>query len=439
MHQLITGVKKASPAARAGIKPGERLESINGSPVFDVIDYEQLTAESRLELVLTRADGTERRVKLRKDEYEPLGLDFESSLMSPVKTCANRCIFCFIDQMPHGSRKTLYFKDDDWRLSLIMGNYVTLTNVSEREFSRIIARRAAPLYITVHATDPEVRVRMLRNKNAGELYERLLRLREAGLSFHCQIVCCPGINDGEVLKKTLSDLYELRPQCLSVAVVPLGLTKHREGLYPLEPMTREHARDTVALIEAFKREHGIEDFVYASDEMYLTAELPLPPYESYGEFEQIENGVGLYRLFESDFLLALDELEGVWTEETPLEFDSVSGVSIAPLMQALFDKLLPYGIRISVHAVENDFFGHSVTVTGLVTAGDILAQCRGKLRGRALLLPHTMLRENDTVFLDGLSTLDVSRELGVPVYRVSASFGADFIYELTEIAGRFAK
>ncbi|MBQ7061534.1 MAG: DUF512 domain-containing protein [Clostridia bacterium] len=439
MHQLITGVKKESPAARAGIKPGERLESINGSPVFDVIDYEQLTAESRLELVLTRADGTERRVKLRKDEYEPLGLDFESSLMSPVKTCANRCIFCFIDQMPHGSRKTLYFKDDDWRLSLIMGNYVTLTNVSEREFGRIIARRAAPIYITVHATDPEVRVRMLRNKNAGELYERLLRLREAGLSFHCQIVCCPGINDGEVLKKTLSDLYELRPQCLSVAVVPLGLTKHREGLYPLEPMTREHARKTVALIEAFKRERGLDGFAYASDEMYLTAELPLPPYESYGEFEQIENGVGLYRLFESDFLLALDELEGVWTEETPLELDSVSGVSIAPLMQALFDKLLPYGIRISVHAVENDFFGHSVTVTGLVTAGDILAQCRGKLRGRALLLPHTMLRENDTVFLDGLSTLDVSRELGVPVYRVSASFGADFIYELTGIAGRFAK
>ncbi|MBR5949185.1 MAG: DUF512 domain-containing protein [Clostridia bacterium] len=468
MKHRIIGVDSGSPADRAGIRPGWRLERINGETVYDVIDYEQLTANSRLELTLIKdspetsckneligsesvhsrsaedlresgedsfetGDSSEIEritVRIKKGEYDPLGLNFESGLMSRVRQCANHCIFCFIDQMPHGNRKTLYFKDDDWRLSLIMGNYVTLTNVSENEFDRILARRAAPLYITVHATDGEVRKLMLRGKNAENLLPRLKRLYEAGLSFHCQIVLCPEINDGEVLERTLSDLYALRPECRSVAVVPLGITKHREGLTKLTPMNEERAKKAVEQIEGFRKRHGITDFCYASDEMYLAAGLPLPEYEEYCDFEQIENGVGMYRIFEHDFLMMLDTLE---KRERLIELDSVSGVSIAPLMQALFDKLLPYNIRIAVHPVLNDFFGHTITVTGLITAQDILSQLDGKLKGRALLLPYTMLRENDTVFLDGLRIADVSEKLSMPVYKISASDGADFIDELEAI------
>ena len=479
MRHRIIGVDSDSPAAKAGIEPGWSLERINGEDVYDVIDYEQLTAHSRLEVTLvleapsdaqkSRCDGESsaalaaesvssssakgeredaknppsqssnesadssvkrRSFRIRKDEYEPLGLNFESSLMSRVRQCANHCIFCFIDQMPHGNRKTLYFKDDDWRLSLIMGNYVTLTNVSDKEFERILARRAAPLYITVHATDGEVRKRMLRGRNAENLLPRLKRLHEKRLAFHCQVVLCPNINDGEVLEKTLSDLYALRPECRSVAVVPLGITKHREGLTELTPMSEEHAKKAVAQIEGFRKRHGITDFCYASDEMYLAAGLPLPEYEEYGEFEQIENGVGMFRLFEHDFLMMLDTLE---KRDALIELDSVSGVSIAPLMQALFDKLLPYNIRITVHPVLNDFFGHTITVTGLITARDILAQLEGRLKGKALLLPYTMLRENDTVFLDGLRIAEVSERLAMPVYKIAASDGADFIEELEAI------
>ena len=470
MKHRIIGVDAGSPAERAGIEPGWCLERINGETVYDVIDYEQLSAHSRLELTLIKnaaplleggksnietaesvhsksaeaersgeedtsasngASAEERvTVRIRKGEYDPLGLNFESGLMSRVRQCANHCIFCFIDQMPHGNRKTLYFKDDDWRLSLIMGNYVTLTNVGEAEFERILARRAAPLYITVHATDGEVRKRMLRGKNAENLLPRLKRLHEAGLSFHCQVVLCPEINDGDVLERTLADLYALRPECRSVAVVPLGITKHREGLTQLTPMNEERARAAVEQIEGFRKRHGITDFCYASDEMYLAAGLKLPEYEEYGDFEQIENGVGMFRLFEHDFLMMLDTLE---KRDELIEFDSVSGVSIAPLMQALFDKLLPYNIRITVHPVLNDFFGHTITVTGLITARDILAQLEGTLSGKALLLPYTMLRENDTVFLDGLRIEEVSERLAMPVYKISASDGADFIDELEAI------
>lgn len=433
MKHRITGVDAHSPAEKAGVEAGWLLESINGTPIYDVIDYEQLSANKRVELCFAVPESggeIKRSVTVVKGEYEPLGLNFETGLMSPVRQCSNHCIFCFIDQMPHGNRKTLYFKDDDWRLSLIMGNYVTLTNVSEREFKRILERRAAPLYITVHATDGEVRSRMMRSKNAENLLPRLKRLHEAGLSFHCQIVFCPEINDGEVLERTLEDLFALRPECRSVAVVPLGLTKHREGLVELTPVDEARAKRAVEQIERFRADHGVTDFCYASDEMYLAAGLPLPEYEEYGDFEQIENGVGLFRLFEHDFLLMLDTVP---KQAELVEFDSVSGVSIAPLMQALFDRLLPYNVRINVHPVVNDFFGHTVTVTGLTTARDILAQCSGKLHGRALLLPQTMLRENDTVFLDGLRIPEVSDALGLPIHKVSAGDGADFIDELSAI------
>ncbi|MCI7778324.1 MAG: DUF512 domain-containing protein, partial [Clostridiales bacterium] len=334
------------------------------------------------------------------------------------------------DQMPHGNRKTLYFKDDDWRLSLIMGNYVTLTNVSEKEFERIIERRVSPLYISVHATDGEIRKSIMRSKNAENILERLTRLHAEGLSFHCQIVLCPDINDGEVLRKTLDDLYALRPECASVAVVPVGLTCHREGLTKITPMTKAKAEEAISLIERFRASHGIKGFVYASDEMYLEAERELPSYEACGDFEQIENGVGLYRKFEHDFLEALSELP---KQGEMIELDSVSGVSIQPLMQKLFDKLLPYNVRIKTHPVFNDFFGRSITVSGLVTARDILSQYGGKLTGRALLLPHTMLREHDTVFLDGMRMEELEEKLNLPVRSMAADDGYDFINDLTEL------
>lgn len=430
MKQRITGVDRHSPAARAGIAAGCTLNSIDGAEVWDVIDYEHLTVKERLEIEIGMPDGRTKLITVNKEMYEPLGLNFESSLMSPVRQCANHCIFCFIDQMPHGNRKTLYFKDDDWRLSLIMGNYVTLTNVGEREFERIIARRVSPLYISVHATDGEIRKSMMRSKNAENILARLTRLHSEGLSFHCQIVLCPDINDGKVLRKTLEELYALRPECASVAVVPVGLTCHREGLTKIAPMTKEKAEEAVSLIESFKASNGVDGFVYASDEMYLKAERELPPYEACGDFEQIENGVGLYRKFEHEFLDALPALP---KQDRMIELDSVSGVSIQPLMQKLFDKLLPYNVRINTHPVFNDFFGRTITVSGLVTARDIISQYGGKPAGHALLLPHTMLRENDTVFLDGMRLGELEEKLGLPVRRVSADDGYDFINDLTEL------
>ena len=298
----------------------------------------------------------------------------------------------------------------------------------EREFERIIERRVAPLYISVHATDGEVRKSMMNSKNAENILVMLTRLHEEGLCFHCQIVLCPGYNDGPVLDRTLSDLYKLAPECRSVAIVPVGLTAHRDGLAKLEPVTKEKAREVISQIETFKREHGIKGFAYASDEMYQCAELELPSYEDCGDFEQIENGVGLYRKFEHEFIDAIDDLP---VQDELIEFNSVSGVSIAPLMQKLFDRLLPFNISISVHPIVNDFFGRSITVSGLTTARDIAAQldCKGK----PLLVPHTMLRENDVVFLDGMNISDLSSKLGVPVFKITADDGYDFIGDITEI------
>ncbi len=429
MNQKITSVDPYSPAARVGIKPGWILKSINNSSVYDVIDYEQLTAESIISVEIINEVGEEQIFRIEKDEYEALGLNFESSLMSPVRQCANHCIFCFIDQMPHGNRKTLYFKDDDWRLSLIMGNYVTLTNVGENEFMRILKRRVAPLYISVHSTNGAVRKKMMNSKNADKILPMLQKLHQERLDFHCQIVLCPGYNDGNILKQTLSDLYDLTPSCRSVAIVPVGLTCHREGLAELKPVTREIALETISIVESFKSSHDIEDFVYLSDEMYLRAEVELPAYESCGEFEQIENGVGLYRKFEHEFIDALDELE---VQNELVEFESISGVSISPFMQALFDNLIRYNIKITVHTVYNDFFGRSITVTGLTTARDIILQKANKI-SKPLLIPHTMLRENDVVFLDGMSLSELSSSLHVPIFKISADDGYDFIDSIKEI------
>lgn len=432
MEQKIVGVDKNSIAEELGVRPGDVLLSIDGEPVYDVVDYEQLCAKENL-LLMLRTGSEEWEAEVEKDLYEPLGLAFESGLMSPLRSCKNHCLFCFIDQMPKGIRRTLEVKDDDWRMSLIMGNYVTLTNVDDAEFERMIRRRVSPLYISVHTTDPDMRVAMMRNPTAGRIMERLRRLKEENLQFHCQVVLCPGYNDGEMLKNTIRDLGALYPAAQSLAIVPVGLTKHREGLAPLRVHTREEAAAAVDLIEEFQRDflkrYGTR-FVFASDEMYLAAGRRLPAEEAFEDYPQLENGVGLLRKFEFEFQAALDTLK---KRRTPLYLDSASGRIAAPFMQELFRGLAEKNIFITVHAVRNDFFGENVTVSGLVTAGDIAAQLAGKLSGKALLIPSSMMRERDDVFLDGRRKGELEAALGRPVIPMCPWDGETFIEELSTI------
>lgn len=436
MKHLIVSVDKDSIAEEIGIKQGWRLVSVNGQLIRDVIDYELFTNSERITLETESEEGEPVQFDIEKEPWEPLGLNFESGLMSPVRQCTNHCVFCFIDQMPRGHRDTLYFKDDDWRLSLIMGNYVTLTNVSDAEFKRIIDRRVSPLYISVHATDGAIRKEMMRSRNADKILERLTALHENGLKFHSQIVLCPELNGGEVLIRSLNDLWGLAPEAQTAAVVPVGLTKHREGLYPLKPMTAEDAAEAIRLVDEFTEKNNARGFAFCSDEMYLRAGLPLPEYSFYGDFDQIENGVGLYRLFESGFLDALEEKEPL---PRPVLLDSVCGSAISGYLSSLFSELIKYNITVAVHPIRNDFFGESVTVSGLVTAGDIIKQQAGRLDGSAVLMTSTMLREMDDVFLDGLKLDELSESLERPVYPMPADDGERFIEELFEICERLIK
>ena len=408
--KVITRVEADSPAAREGLRAGDVLLSVNGESVRDLIDYEALSVRGRL-IVDVERDGEKLRYLVRKKVGEPLGLCFESTLMDRMQTCKNRCLFCFVDQMPKGIRSSLNVKDDDWRLSFIMGNYVTLTNVSEAEFARILKRRVSPLYVSVHATDPELRVKLMSNPTAGRIMERLTALKDAGITFHTQIVLCPGLNDGAALDRTLGDLAGLYPYCASIAAVPVGLTKYRQGLYPLRGYTVEEARALIAYGErkqAEYREAWDDTFFYLSDEWYLTAELPLPPAESYGDFPQIENGVGLLRLFELDFQEALEEKEPLLS---PRQVTVAGGVAANPFFRDLYKYLEKYNIYTDVVPVQNRFFGGNVHVAGLVTAGDIAAAFPDA-GGGPLLIPRNMLREKDSVFLDGVKLSELEEKLG---------------------------
>ena len=434
MKHPIVKVDSGSIAEELGVEAGWKLVSVNGQSVRDVIDYELFTNNESITVEFETPSGEAVVTEIDKEPWESLGLNFGSGLMSPVRQCTNHCIFCFIDQMPRGHRPTLYFKDDDWRLSLIMGNYVTLTNVSDAEFKRIIDRRVSPLYISVHATDGAVRKEMMRSKNAEKIFPRLQQLHENGLRFHSQVVLCPEVNGGEVLKKTLWDLWSLSPEAQSVAIVPVGLTEHREGLYPLKPMSAADARETIRIVDEFIRESGAEYFAFCSDEMYLRAGLPLPEYEYYGGFDQIENGVGLFRLFEEGFLSALEEAEPL---KVSVRFSSVCGVAIAGYMSELFKKLEPYGIAIEVFPIRNRFFGESITVSGLLTAEDIIKQGKELFSGKALIMTSSMLREMDDVFLDGVHLPGLSEAIGLPVFPMPSDDGEEFIKKLFEISERF--
>ena len=335
MPTRITHVSPGSIADRLGLRIGDQLVSIAGEPVIDQIDYQALTAGETFDLELSRG-GEPLLVRVRKADWEPLGITLDQDVMARPRPCANRCVFCFIDQMPPGMRETLYVKDDDWRLSLMMGNYITMTNMTDAEFDRVLRRRVSPLYISVHATDPEVRVRMLKNPRAAQLMPRLQKLKENGIRFHCQIVLCPGWNDGDVLLRTLEDLAALRPAACSAALVPVGLTRFREGLEPLKGYDRESAAALLDLVEPFRleslRRYGTR-FAFPSDEMYCLAGRPLPPDEAYEDYPQIENGVGMLRMFETDRRFAAEDEPVAETKPRNLRLRDLGGSDHAGLVR----------------------------------------------------------------------------------------------------------
>ena len=414
----IFAVSEGSAAEKAGIRAEDRIISINGEEITDEIDYQALSAVDRLDIEYQHEEHV-RKVSIRKKEWEPLGLRLDEREAMKPRHCRNRCLFCFVDQLPEGMRETLYVKDDDWRLSMMMGNYVTLTNVNEQEFERIIARKASPLYISVHATDPQTRCEMLRNKNAGSLMNRLTRLKDNGLEFHCQIVLCPGVNDGHILYRTIEDLASLWPASRSLAIVPVGLTKHREGLAPLKGFDAESARSLISEVyeyqDRFLKEIGTR-FVFPSDEFYCICGEPLPENDEYEDYPQIENGVGMLRLLEqeceeaSEFLIP-DVNNAKNDPETIL---IPTGTSAQPFIEKIVNRFKPESTDAHVIPVVNRFFGETITVTGLIVGRDLIDTLRGIPCDRVLLC-DTMLRDQTDCFLDDTTLEEVSKALNKPI------------------------
>lgn len=402
MPQLISAVEPGSPAHKAGLEAGMWLVSVNTQPVRDVLDYKFFTYEPKLTLKLLKPDGVESDITLRHAPGSDLGLVFESYLMDNQQVCRNKCVFCFIDQLPKGLRKSLYVKDDDARLSFLLGQYITLTNLSPEDIERILTLRISPLHISVQATDPDVRRRMLNHLRAGDCLTLMRRFAEADLTMHAQVVVCPGYNDGDILRRTLDDLQTLRPALDSVSVVPVGLTKHRAGLPDLQPVTPEGAREILRLAANYER-------VFCSDELYLLAGAALPDAEAYDEFPQLENGVGMLSLFKEQW----EEAEVAHAQPQP--FSIATGTAAANFLRELL-KDVP--TEYSIFAVPNMLFGASVTVAGLVCGQDIIAALQGQnLHGR-LLIPRSMLRHEGDVFLDDTTPEQLSEALGVPIIPV---------------------
>ena len=423
-QNIIRHVDADSPLSRR-VRPGEALLSVNGKLIRDVLDYKFYSYDRDLLLELRTPEGKLRLVRVRKREGEDLGLEFGTYLMDRPRSCANRCVFCFIDQNPPGMRKSIYFKDDDARLSFLMGCYITLTNLTQREIERIIELHVSPVNISVHATDPALRARMLGNPRAGEAAGIMRRFAAAGITMNCQIVCCPGLNDGDALTRTLEDLKRMYPAVHSVSVVPVGLTRHRAGLPELVPFTPESARAVIGRVTQFGNK-CVEELgtrlVFCSDELYLTAGIPLPPDAFYEEHVQLENGVGMLRLLEAEFEAALRSADA--PDGAP--FSIATGAAAAPMIEKLlfsarqkYDKL-----NGKVYTVRNDFFGSSVTVAGLVTGGDLIAQLRGRDLGARLLISADMLRREEADFLDSVPLAEASAALGVPIYPVACDGGA---------------
>ncbi len=421
MGRRISTIEEGSIAALCGIGVGDVLLKINGQQMRDYIDYAYAVSEERLLLLIRKADGSEEEIEIEKDPYEELGIGFADDGFGRKIVCRNKCVFCFVDQMPKGMRKTLYFKDDDWRMSFLMGSYITLTNLSDGDIGRIVAQHISPLYVSVHAYDHAVHNMLLGNDDAQKTFDILGRFVENGIEVHTQVVMCEGINDGEILRETIEELYALYPGVRSLAVVPAGLTRFRENRYPLKPVSRKNARKTVEMIHAYQQEFLRENketrFVFPADEMYIKAGLPLPELEEYEGVEQIENGVGMVRSFVDDAKDALEDLGG----ERPRyrEIGMITGVDFYPFLKEIAREAEErLEIKINVYAVRNDFFGETVTVTGLLTGGDMIRQLKGKLRGEVLFLSSCCFKENEETMLDEVSLDDLADALGVPCRKI---------------------
>ena len=417
MAVTIEQVLPRSLAGRAGVRAGERLLAVNGNAVTDVLDYRFYITEKRVELLLQDESGRERTVALQKGEYDDIGLEFATYLMDKQHTCTNKCIFCFVDQMPPGMRESLYFKDDDARMSFLFGNYITLTNLSDADIDRIIKMRISPVNVSVHTTDPDLRTRLMINPHAGTSLRYLTRLAQAGIKINTQVVLCPGINDGPALSRTLCELGALWPAVQSIACVPVGLTKHRAGLPELHPYDKNTAKAVVETVEAFAQKHyeckGVR-LAYPADEFFLLAGLELPKAAYYGDFDQLENGVGLLALLEDEFLDALEN-------EEPRKVDKLvtiaTGAAAFPMLSALAKRAEErfLGLKINVKLIKNDTFGHTITVAGLLTGRDVAAQLGGQALGDEVLLSASMLRHERDRFLDDETPESVAAALGVPV------------------------
>jgi len=424
----ITGVLPHSRAARAGVEVGDILLEINSHKINDVLDYRFRLADEVVVLKLHRGPEII-EVKIKKDTYDDIGLEFGTPLMDKKHRCENGCIFCFIDQNPKGMRETIYFKDDDSRLAFLHGNYITLTNLHDEDIDRIIEMHISPVNVSVHTTNPELRVKMMKNKRAGEVLSYLDRLAEAGTVLRGQIVLCRGINDGEELERSMRDLSKYYPKMDSVSVVPAGLTAHRDGLYHLEPFTAEECADVIRQVERFNEEFG-ERMFFASDEFYISSGTPLPSDEYYGEYTQIENGVGLLTSFEHEFdfmLSTLDEDECKVNRKVSVGTGEASYKFICKLVDKLKEKCP--GLDCKVHMVKNNFFGGQVTVSGLLTGVDIADQLHGSDLGEVLYLPRTSLRAEGDLFLCGMSPAELEEKLGVNI-EFTENDGAEFCEKL---------
>ena len=422
-EHMIKKIVPGSIAEELELSPGDTLLTVNGREVEDVFDYHYLTNEDYLTVLIRKEDGEEWELEIEKEYEEDLGIEFENGLMDDYKSCHNRCIFCFIDQMPPGMRDTLYFKDDDSRLSFLQGNYVTLTNLKEHDIQRIIRYKLGPINISVHTTNPSLRCSMLNNRFAGEALGRIGQLYEAGIPMNAQIVLCKGINDKEELKRSIRDLAKYLPVMESVSVVPVGLSKFREGLYPLKPFTKEDAGEVISLIHNWQEmcyDKWGKHFVHASDEWYLLAEQDLPGEERYDGYPQLENGVGMLRLLETEFMEALTEAAERKKESPAKKCHTVSiatGVLAAPRIRGLADAFCEQfpEYRVLIYPIQNHFFGEQITVSGLLTGQDILGQLTGRELGERLLLPCNLLRSGEEVFLDDMTLTDMKNALQVPI------------------------
>ena len=432
-QHMIQRIEKGSIAEEMGMEPGDELLKINGSEIRDIFDYQYLVQDEYIEVLVRKANGEEWLLEIDKDYDEDLGIEFENGLMDDYRSCHNKCIFCFIDQMPKGMRETLYFKDDDSRLSFLQGNYVTLTNMSDEDVERIIRYRLSPINISFQTTNPKLRCMMLNNRFAGRALEQVKKLYEAGITMNGQIVLCKHVNDGAELERSISDLTAYLPHLESVSVVPVGLSKYRDGLYPLEPFTKEDAAEVLQCIHKWQKkvypEYGLH-FVHASDEWYVLAEEELPEEERYDGYLQLENGVGMLRLLQEEFRDAMEQLQEdqEWYSDCAEELSVVTGRLAYPFIRDMVQQMTSRfpGLDVHVYAITNDFFGERITVSGLLTGQDIIRQLQGRKLGVRILLPQNVLRSGEDYFLDDVTVADVEKALQVKVDIVKSS-GYDFV------------